>query len=386
MFENIVGLDDTCLTIADAITSDKFPPAVLLSGPQFGAKTTIALEIARSLTCSDERTWDCDCPSCRRQRTLQHESTVLIGRRPFQLDISASLDALRRQPRRGTRFLVIRAVRRLTRRFDPFLWDERRIKDVAAPVTALEESLEELEQLDSPPDDLLSAIEKNVTRLNAALPHEMIPVSLVRALSSWAHTTGSIGRRIVVIEEAQSMGEAARNAMLKTLEEPPDGLYFVLTSSRRSAIIPTILSRVRSYEVPQRSIDRQNEVLRRVFRFDTPRSLREHFHSFRGELDERYETLARLFLQEETPTEIIRRELKDTVAKGDVRQNSQYLLEMIGEMARGRLASAPSEQIERFDLLRAQLDEAWDRIERRNLNPLTTLQALAPVLRSGRPA
>ena len=50
-------------------------------------------------------------------------------------------------------------------------------------------------------------------------------------------------RRVVVIDEADAMVDAAQNALLKTLEEPPSASVFVLVSSIPDALLPTVLSR-----------------------------------------------------------------------------------------------------------------------------------------------
>jgi len=51
------------------------------------------------------------------------------------------------------------------------------------------------------------------------------------------------GRRFCVIDSADSMNEAAANALLKTLEEPPDETHLILIASRPHQLLPTILSR-----------------------------------------------------------------------------------------------------------------------------------------------
>lgn len=53
----------------------------------------------------------------------------------------------------------------------------------------------------------------------------------------------SRGPRFVIIDPADAMGESAANALLKTLEEPPDGERFILVTSRPSALLPTVVSR-----------------------------------------------------------------------------------------------------------------------------------------------
>lgn len=53
------------------------------------------------------------------------------------------------------------------------------------------------------------------------------------------------GRFVVLIDEADAMNESAANSLLKTLEEPPGEVFFLLVTAKRAALLPTILSRVR---------------------------------------------------------------------------------------------------------------------------------------------
>lgn len=50
--------------------------------------------------------------------------------------------------------------------------------------------------------------------------------------------------RIVIIEDAHLLTVEAQNALLKTLEEPPQGSLLVLTATQSQALLPTIRSRV----------------------------------------------------------------------------------------------------------------------------------------------
>ena len=50
-------------------------------------------------------------------------------------------------------------------------------------------------------------------------------------------------RRVVIIDDADAMVPEAQNAMLKTLEEPPQGSTFVLVTSRPDLLLPTVRSR-----------------------------------------------------------------------------------------------------------------------------------------------
>lgn len=53
------------------------------------------------------------------------------------------------------------------------------------------------------------------------------------------------GRRVAVVDEAQSMTPEAANAFLKTLEEPLPGTHLILVSESRENLLPTVVSRCR---------------------------------------------------------------------------------------------------------------------------------------------
>lgn len=54
----------------------------------------------------------------------------------------------------------------------------------------------------------------------------------------------SAGRRVAIVDDAESMNPESANALLKTLEEPPPGSVLILLATSPEAILPTILSRV----------------------------------------------------------------------------------------------------------------------------------------------
>ena len=51
--------------------------------------------------------------------------------------------------------------------------------------------------------------------------------------------------RVVLLKPAETLNEAAANAFLKTLEEPPEGNLFILTAIGERDLLPTIVSRCR---------------------------------------------------------------------------------------------------------------------------------------------
>lgn len=72
---------------------------------------------------------------------------------------------------------------------------------------------------------------------------ETIKIDDIRALQDFINQ-GSQGRRFCVFDNAEYMTTGAANALLKTLEEPEDNLYFILISNRPDVLLPTIKSRV----------------------------------------------------------------------------------------------------------------------------------------------
>lgn len=69
-----------------------------------------------------------------------------------------------------------------------------------------------------------------------------IKIDRVRELKQ-AVTLKTIGRRVIIIEDADTMTEEAQNAFLKTLEEPPFDTTIILISSNPNYLFQTIISR-----------------------------------------------------------------------------------------------------------------------------------------------
>lgn len=71
-----------------------------------------------------------------------------------------------------------------------------------------------------------------------------MPVALIRRAAQRLNLRAAEApRKVVLLERACSMPPAAQNALLKTLEEPPDATVFVLTAGRTGSVLPTVRSR-----------------------------------------------------------------------------------------------------------------------------------------------
>lgn len=76
---------------------------------------------------------------------------------------------------------------------------------------------------------------------------------ITRMLSETAHQRGA---RVVIIEQAEQLTENASNALLKTLEEPGENTYLLLSATSATTLLPTIVSRcqVMTLSVPDTAI------------------------------------------------------------------------------------------------------------------------------------
>ena len=74
---------------------------------------------------------------------------------------------------------------------------------------------------------------------------DVISIDDIRALQERLHETSMGKYRCCLIRSVDRMQEAAANAFLKILEEPPEGLVFILTTQSQSSLLPTVTSRTR---------------------------------------------------------------------------------------------------------------------------------------------
>ncbi len=91
-----------------------------------------------------------------------------------------------------------------------------------------------------------------------------IPIDWMRHLADRAMQTpmsGSVRVAIVPTVERLASSAGAANALLKVLEEPPAGAYFILTAAHAGSVLPTIRSRAQVYRLQPLSREQVAEVL-----------------------------------------------------------------------------------------------------------------------------
>ena len=80
---------------------------------------------------------------------------------------------------------------------------------------------------------------------------ESIKVDQIRTLSKKVSQKSQVGKtKVLHMMHVQNMNANASNALLKILEEPPSGTFFLLTAFQAASLLPTIRSRCLLVNVP----------------------------------------------------------------------------------------------------------------------------------------
>jgi len=86
----------------------------------------------------------------------------------------------------------------------------------------------------------------NIFELDAASNNS---VEDIRKINEQVRIPPQVGtHKIYIIDEAHMLSSSAFNAFLKTLEEPPKHVIFILATTEKNKIIPTVLSRCQVYD------------------------------------------------------------------------------------------------------------------------------------------
>lgn len=93
----------------------------------------------------------------------------------------------------------------------------------------------------------------NILELDAASNNS---VENIKSLMEQTRIPPQMGRyKIFIIDEVHMLSTAAFNAFLKTLEEPPAHVIFILATTEKHKILPTILSRCQIYDFERMTVE-----------------------------------------------------------------------------------------------------------------------------------
>jgi len=183
--------------LANSVVAGKLPASILFHGPRGVGKQRLALWLAQTLLCGRENAPCGECQSCRYFAELGHPDFHWIFPRPRLKDSDPDLDDVR--------------------------------------------------------EDYADAVKERAEHHGlyaAPSGSEGIYIAAVRTMVRDAVISPAISKRkIFLVGDADRMvaqegADAAANAFLKLLEEPPADTTVILTSSEPGALLPTIRSRV----------------------------------------------------------------------------------------------------------------------------------------------
>lgn len=316
MFSNVYYQEASNVLVSN-IKQNALPAALLFCGENYTGRLSAAIELGRILSCegNEKGKDDCSCPSCQKYKSFLSQNLLLTGYRDCTLEIAAMQKAFLQAVANSADSITLSAlenhyivsIRKLTARFDSALWNnDDKYNKIIPLLTEIEDTIEDIKAIVPSRDlnidklnKLCTSIFKSCDKLEGTFLPTSIPISQIRNISEWAHLSSISGKKIVIIEKADNMQEGARNALLKTLEEPPDNVYFVLITNRRGAILPTILSRVRTYNFTSRNPAQEKEILQTVFKDYNNNSIAECLYNFLPISKESINEYALKFLKEE---------------------------------------------------------------------------------------
>ncbi len=102
----------------------------------------------------------------------------------------------------------------------------------------------------------------NIFELDAASNNS---VEHIKSLMEQTRIPPQVGKyKVFIIDEVHMLSQAAFNAFLKTLEEPPAHIIFILATTEKHKILPTILSRCQIYDFERMTVENTIAHLKRV--------------------------------------------------------------------------------------------------------------------------
>lgn len=236
--------------------------SVLFSGPRMSGRLSTALELAFHIDGKDGGAG-----------LLESDNIVFIPQRNLLVPVLSAHNLLKENTCMGMRNHFVREVRKVLLQYHPALQDagadqkKDRLFDRAA---SIQEQLFDLVSADC--DDKKTIVSISDAIMEDVLSKDFLTkgrkkgglvVDDVRLIRNYLYGGG--GRRFVIIENIEQAQDAAENALLKVLEEPPEGGYFFLVSENPQRMLPTILSRVVKFTFPTPSKEALNGFLASVF-------------------------------------------------------------------------------------------------------------------------
>ena len=111
-------------------------------------------------------------------------------------------------------------------------------------------------------DPLKNNNDLNIFELDAASNNSVDDIRNLIEQVRYAPQSGKF--KVYIIDEVHMLSNAAFNAFLKTLEEPPSYAIFILATTEKNKVIPTILSRCQIHDFNRIEIDDIKNRLKKI--------------------------------------------------------------------------------------------------------------------------
>ena len=202
--------------LVNALVENRFPQAVLIEGERGIGKKALAIELAKTLCCTEENAPCGHCFGCKLAMDPGNVQSWVLPLETSEAN-AKSASSVSENSKAKT------------------------VEDFKA--------------------GYVSEIFKNPYSTTIVSNVAQISVDQIRNMTS-QFSRASDGVRVVIIAEADRMNDAAANALLKTLEEVPTNTYFILTSSLAGRLLQTIRSRCLSLRLPPLSTTEVKEIVK----------------------------------------------------------------------------------------------------------------------------
>ena len=231
------GLDRTQGEIAslleDLCKDRSFPNAVLFSGDRCSGRMFAARAVCQRLN-------------------IPSENVIIVSDRNHAYRIRTAIELYRKHRNDSSKRFLQENVSILLQQYHGALMDGQSTVAAKKKFSDAAEATDVLRELEAASDtDAASVADKLLKALSPLMEGNRVAsvsVGQVRAIRDWCATSSMDGvQKFVIIEGLENAGDGAVNALLKTLEEPPEGSHFILISENAGRIPATILSRVRKF-------------------------------------------------------------------------------------------------------------------------------------------
>ena len=109
---------------------------------------------------------------------------------------------------------------------------------------------------------IAAATSLDVIEMDAASNNSVDDIRELRDSVAFAPVSGR--RKVYILDEAHMLSNAAWNAFLKTLEEPPPNTVFVLATTEAGKVPPTVVDRCHRFDFHRPTVEQIASVVRRV--------------------------------------------------------------------------------------------------------------------------